>query len=173
MHRCYQLNMNAKVLPCHKLLLDKDVLCLALWSVKDRQSTTVTPGQSFATVVGPPPLISAAQLNVNSFYLKKLTGNIRICQGCRGSLRLADWRIPDPPHVVVARLERRPFRDPSGTLKTPSRASAAHYHARLWCVCAGDPSFTPTSLVIPTDLAVILSLQHHQLLELEFGLRVY
>ena len=30
MHRCYQLNVNAKVLPCHKLLLDKDVLCLAL-----------------------------------------------------------------------------------------------------------------------------------------------
>lgn len=54
--------------------------------ISQGQSTTVTPGQSFATVVGPPPLISAAQLNVNPFYLKKLTGNIRICQGCRGSL---------------------------------------------------------------------------------------
>ena len=55
---------------------------------------------------------------------------------CRGSLWVVDGSIPNPPNnIVVARLEKRPFRDQSGALKTPSRASAAHYHARLGCVC--------------------------------------
>ena len=97
-------------------------------------------------------------------------GNIRICQGCRGSVRLADGSIPNPPHdFVVARLEKRPFRDHCGILKTPYKQSAAHYHARLPCIRAGDPSFVPSSLVIPPDVAAGLSPQHHQLLSLEFG----
>ena len=36
--------------------------------INQGQSTPVTPGKSFASVVGPPPLISPAQLNVNPFY---------------------------------------------------------------------------------------------------------
>ena len=123
--------------------------------------------------LGPPPLISVVEQNVNPFYLKKLTGNIRVCQGCRGSLRLADGSIPNPPNdLVVARLERRQFRDSSGTLKTPSRASAAHYHARLACVRAGDPSFIASSLLIPADVGTVLTAQHQELLLLEFGLQI-
>ena len=130
-------------------------------------------GQGHSLTLGPPPLINVAKQNVNPFFLKKLTGNIRICQGCRGSLRLVDGTIPNPPHdIVVARLETRPFRDQSGNLKTPSRASAAHYHARLACVRAGDPSFIPSSLVISADIAMVLSTQHRELLLFEFGLQV-
>ena len=120
-------------------------------------------------------MISVAKQNVNPFYLKKLTGNIRICQGCRGSLQAADGSIPSPPYdIVVARLEKRPFRDQSGVLKTPSRASAAHYHARLACVRAGDPNFlTSTSaLVIPAVVAMVLTAVHQELLLLEFGLQL-
>lgn len=129
--------------------------------------------QGRAVTFGPPPLISVTKQNVNPFYLKKLTGNIRICQGCRGSLRAADESIPSPPYdIVIARLEKRPFRDQGGTLKTPSRASAAHYHARLACVRAGDPSFLPSALVIPADVAVVLTTLHQELLLLEFGLQL-
>ena len=118
---------------------------------------------------GPPPLINVTQPNMNPFYLKKLMGNIRICQGCRGTVRMADGSIPNPPHdVVVARLEKRQFRDQTGSLKTPYKPSAVHYHARLPCICAGDPSFVPSSLIIPPDVAALLTLQHHQLLRLEF-----
>ena len=61
-----------------------------------------------------------AQLNVGPFYLKKPTGNTQVGRGCGGSLRLADGCIPHHPYVVVvAHLERRTFRDQSGTLKTP------------------------------------------------------
>lgn len=114
-----------------------------------------------------------AEQNVNPFYLKILAGNIRICQGCRGSLRLLNGNIPDPSYdIVVARLEKRPYRDQSGMLKTPYRASAAHYHARLACVSAGDPSFIPYSLVIPPDVSVQLSLLHRQHLQQEFRMIV-
>ena len=35
------------------------------------------------------PLVNAAHdVNLNPFYLKPLAGNIRVCQGCRGSVRL-------------------------------------------------------------------------------------
>ena len=53
--------------------------------------------------------------NPNPFYLKFITGNIRICQGCRQSLRTSSGVIPDPPYnLVVARSEKRPYRDSSG-----------------------------------------------------------
>ena len=96
-----------------------------------------------------------------------------ICQGCRGTVRAADGSIPEAPYnVVVARLEQRPFRDSTGVLKTLSRPSAAHYHVRLTCIRTADPNFVPNSLVIPGDVASILTLQHQVLLRFEFGLQV-
>ena len=125
-----------------------------------------------SVTLGPLPLISVTK-NVNPFYLKKLAGNIRVCQGCRGSLRLVDGSIPTPLYdLVIVRLEKRQFMDQSGALKTPSRASAAHYRAHLACVRAGDPGFIASSLVIPADIAVVLTAQHQELLLLEFGLQI-
>ena len=83
----------------------------------------------------------APETNVYPFYLKPLAGNIRVCQGCRGSLRLSDGSIPAPPFdFVVARMEKWSFRDATGARKTPVRPSAAHYHARLACVHAAELS---------------------------------
>ena len=80
--------------------------------------------------------------NVKPFYLKKLTGNIQVCQGCRGSLRMADGSIPGPPYdIVVARMEQRPYPDHNGTLRTPTKFSASHYHVFLTCIQAGEPNF--------------------------------
>ena len=111
--------------------------------------------------------------NTNPFYLKKLSGNIRICQGCRGSLRLASGVIPNPPHdIVVARLEKRQYHDPSGVLKTPAKPSAAHYHPRLSCIKAANPTFVPVSLHIPSDIRLALSFEHIQLLQVELGVYV-
>ena len=130
---------------------------------------------------GPPPLISVAstqltspipqQVNVNPFFVKPLAGAIRICQGCRGSLRLADGQVPPPPfNMVIARLEMRPFRDSTGTLRTPSRPCAAHYHLRLACIRAADPNFISSTLTIPNDVALDLSSIHHEYLHVEFSL---
>ena len=55
---------------------------------------------------------STGPSNPNPFYLKFITGNIRICQGCRQSLRTSTGSIPEPPYnLVVARSEKRPYRD--------------------------------------------------------------
>ena len=37
--------------------------------------------------------------NPNTFYLKFIQGNIRMCQGCRNSLRSVDGKVP-PPHLI-------------------------------------------------------------------------
>ena len=57
------------------------------------------------------PLVNAAhEVNLNPFYLKPLAGNIRVGQGCRGSVRLSDGAIPAPPFdFVIACMERRSF----------------------------------------------------------------
>ena len=83
---------------------------------------------------------------------------------------MADRSIPND--VVVARLEKHQFRDQNGTLKTPYKPSAAHNHACLLCIRASDPSFVLLSLVIPPDVAAVLTPRHHQLLHLEFGLQI-
>lgn len=46
------------------------------------------------------------------FFVRFINGNIRICQGCRGSLRLPDGSIPGAPNdITVVRLEKRPYFD--------------------------------------------------------------
>ena len=102
------------------------------------------PSPSFS--LGPPPLIGIPlsnasffqQVVTHPFYLKVLAGNIHICQGCRGSLRLNNGAVPSPPlDLVIARMERQSYRDSSGVLRTPTRPSAAHYHLKLM-LCYGS-----------------------------------
>ena len=61
--------------------------------------------------------------NLHPFFVRFLIGNIRVCQGCRGSLRLPDGSVPSPPNdIAVVRLERRPYFDKSsGTWCQPQK----------------------------------------------------
>ena len=79
-------------------------------------------GSTTSALSEPPPLVSNFPCqNANPFYLKKLAGNIRVCRRCGGSLRSADGTVPSPPFdFVLAHLEKRQFRDASGTLKNSS-----------------------------------------------------
>lgn len=129
--------------------------------------STATPSPQLSV-----PSSSALALgNVNPFYIKPLVGNIRICQGCGGSLRLSNGSIPAPPfNIVVARMERRVYHDPSGAVKTPARPSACHYHFKLACIRAMEPNFIPTMLQIPVDFPGSVTTIHRQHLHKEFGL---
>ena len=41
------------------------------------------------------------------FFVRFIVGNIRVCQGCTGSLRLSDGSVPSTPNnIVIACLER-------------------------------------------------------------------
>ena len=35
--------------------------------------------------------------NTNPFYVNAIKGNIRVCRGCRGSLKYLDGSVPAPP----------------------------------------------------------------------------
>lgn len=110
-------------------------------------------------------------MNLNPFYMKFITGNIRTCQGCRSSLRVGNGQVPLPPHdLAIARAERRSFRNASGTLITPRKESNAHYHCRLECVKAVEPNFVSFSLRIPSDIHGQLKPVHREYLSKEFGL---
>ena len=53
--------------------------------------------------------------NCNPFYLKFITGTIRMCQGCRHTLRLADGTVLPPPNdLTITRAEILPYRVSSG-----------------------------------------------------------
>ena len=67
------------------------------------------------------------------FFVRFICGNIRTCQGCKGSLRLPDGSIPNPPYdIVVACLERRSYFDKScGEWCFPQRETNSHYHFKL------------------------------------------
>ena len=91
--------------------------------------------------------------NLDPFYLKFIRGNIRTCQGCRGSLRASDSSIPDAPNdLCIAHAEKRPYRDYPGVLVTPSTYKPSRYHAQLACIRAVEPSFMPHCLSIPPDI---------------------
>lgn len=98
--------------------------------------------------------------NVNPFYFKFISGNIRVCQGCKGSLKTTDNWIPTPPFDIAA---ARPFRDASGTLITPKRATVYHYHCHPQCAQAVEPHFINFCLLlVPADVKAKLTHVHKQ-----------
>ena len=113
------------------------------------------------TPVSVPPSFVSRSPNVNPFYVKFISGNIRVCQGCKGSLRLADYSVPLPPFdLAISRAERRQFRDNKGNLVTPRSEQAAHYRLSINCVKAVEPAFITQSLLVPHDVRPKLSAVH-------------
>jgi hypothetical protein len=100
-----------------------------------------------------------------------MNSRIKVCQGCRGSLKSGNGVIQHPPFDYwVARHERRQFTDRnSGHLLTRSRETAAHYHLRVACIKTEEPLFVPGSLQISDELN--LSPVHEAYLHAEFGIQ--
>ena len=126
--------------------------------------TVISAGQN------PTQSTCSIQPNTNPFYVRFIQGNIRMCQGCRSSLRLQDGSIPVPPFdMVIARAERKSFRDKNGELVTPRQEQTCHYHFRLDCVRAVEPNFVPMALQVPQDILPSLTVIHREYLRLVFG----
>jgi hypothetical protein len=125
-----------------------------------------------APVTSPTMQLSVTpQPNNNPFYVKFIQGNVRMCQGCKSTLRLADSTVPPPPFdLAIGRSERRQFRDKNGTLITPRQEQTCHYHLRLDCVISAEPTFVPKSLRIPQDILPLLTIVHREYLRLVFQL---
>ena len=95
-------------------------------------------------------------------------------QSVRGSLRTTDGGVPPSPYnLVIARAERcTAFRNTSGVLITPRRETICHYHCKLDCIRAAEPSFVPSSLSIPTDIRQPLDRIHVEYLQQAFGILI-
>ena len=106
------------------------------------------------------------------FFIRFIAGNIRMCQGCKTSVRLLDGSIPSPPHdIVVARLEQRQYFDKkSGEWCYSTKNSNCHYHAKLSCIVKVEPYFLPSSLQVPLELKQNLLPVHQEYLSNEFGI---
>ena len=130
--------------------------------------TVTTQGLTSANSLTTGTLVSC---NQNPFTLRFIMGNIRMCQGCRESLRPSDGSIPKEPYnLVVARAERRPFRDTCGNLVTPTSFSNAHYHMDLNCIRKADVYFQPHMLHISLEMSEQLTEMHKELIKFRLGL---
>ena len=122
----------------------------------------VSQNQVIGTFQSPKP-----STNTNPFFLRVIEGNIRMCQGCRTSLRNIDGSIPLAPYdFAIARFERRSFRDKNGEI----HEQTVHYHLKLACAMAVHPDFVPSRLLIPSDVLGKLNTTHLEYLRLVFGL---
>ena len=93
-----------------------------------------------------------------------------MCQGCRGSLRRLDGSIPQAPFdLAIARFERRPYRDKSGELRTPTREQASHYHLQPSSIQSVSPQLV---LSVPSDVQPRLTSVHKEYLRLMFKLQL-
>ena len=148
--------------------------CVSVHQSVTPQLPTTSSSNPPITIVCTPPQLSTSSMpilppNINPFYVKFIQGNIRMCQGCKTTVRLSDSSIPPPPFdLVVARSERRQFRDKNGTLVTPRQEQTCHYHLRLDCIIAAEPNFITHSLRIIPLLTVI----HQEYLRLMFKVTI-
>ena len=140
----------------------------AIGSIVTVSSSPMNAGAASTSLSGILPTV----YNSNPFFVRFIHGNIRVCQGCRSSLRSVDGSIPKAPFdLAIARFEKRPYRDKTGELKTPVREQAAHYHLKVACVQCASPQFRPISLTIPLDVSPLLTVTHREYLRLMFGIQ--
>ena len=111
---------------------------------------------------------------LNPHTLKFVCGNIRVCQSCRDSFRLADGSPRSPPlDLCVAHLGKRQYwNSTSNTWCVPSRETNSHYCARVVCIQFTFPTFIPSSLVVPEEVRAKLTDVHKDYLSREFSLHL-
>lgn len=108
--------------------------------------------------------------NQSAFTFKLITNRISKCQGCKGSLRMDDNSLPQPPNdLIICRMECRPFISPDGTVKVPSKPSASHYHFNSECLSVASSNFDPSAIVLPEVVKKNLKPEHYALLA-KFGI---
>ena len=108
---------------------------------------------------------------LNPHTLKFVCGNIRVCQSCRDSFRLADGSPRSPPlDLCVAHLGKRQYwNSTSNTWCVPSRETNSHYCARVVCIQFTFPTFI---LVVPEEVRAKLTDVHKDYLSREFSLHL-
>ncbi len=139
MYRIVCLSASPSIVQLQVLQMNTNATSMSsIFQINPHSSISSASQSAALTTPGMPP---SPTPNINPFYIKFISGNIRVCQGCKGSLRLNDYSVPMPPFdLVVSRAERRQFRDSTGILVTPRSKQAVHYHLNIQCFRAVEPS---------------------------------
>ena len=87
--------------------------------------------------------VSPQQHFTKPFFVKFLTKQIKICQGCRAGYQrdIEGNSLPPPYDIVIGHLERQQFCDRVTGLTRLSRETCVHYHVFLSCILAKHSSF--------------------------------
>ena len=108
----------------------------------------------------PPQRPPQLQYEANTCNLKFVSGNIRVCQSCRGTLRSSSGLLHSPPYdMCVARLGKRQYWISfMNEWCVPSKETNSHYCAGMACIQFSTPTFVSTSLVSCQKNLVLLLL---------------
>ena len=100
----------------------------------------------------PPALVSSNPHDRSPYTLCFITGNIRVCRGCRQ--KYTKPCIP-PMDLCVRHQEWQQFTRP-GASAAQVRYGNVYYHCNIPCIQARCPSFTADMLIIPAQIALQL-----------------
>ena len=139
--------------------------------------TSITVTQPFCSVSVPAAnhlpqrQTNPLQPQSNPFFVKFLSKQIRICQGCRSRYQrnLNGDPLPPPYDIIIGHFERQQYSDQVTGLTRLSRETCVHYHAFLQCIYAKFPDFQPTELSIPKEVFIKLNATHKSFLNDTFG----
>ena len=112
----------------------------------------------------PPPLVHYSPNSTESdspFELCFITGNIKVCRGCRQKYK----KPPVPPMDLCVRHQEWQEFMPTGSSSTQVRFGNVYYHVNIPCILTRCPYFSSDMLVIPPAIAMQLLPVHTQLLE--------
>ena len=104
----------------------------------------------------------------NPFRVHFITGNISICNGCKGKY---DKKLGPPNNICLQHEEWRTFTLP-GSSEKQSRFGNVYYHCSVACVMAVWPTFIPSSVLVPMEVQSKLLPEHKHWLYVTFGVSV-
>ena len=126
-------------------------------------SVTVGVPRQVCVPTYPPPLVHYSPSSTESdtlFELCFVTGNIKVCRGCRQRYE----KSPTPPMDLCIRHKEWQEFVPTGSASTQVRFGNVCYHVNIPCILTRCPYFTPDMLVIPPGIAMQLLPTHTELI---------
>lgn len=119
-----------------------------------------------------PPGFSTQPTNPNPFYLKFITGNIRMCQGCKGITEVCWFNHSRTPtrHMCCTCWEASIPRFLWKHFVSPTTYKPSYNHLALTYIQAVEPAFVSYSLKVPTDVQNLLSTDHKDFIWMQMGI---
>ena len=130
---------------------------------------TVRPLTSSSVPPFPPPFVPCSPMTSSAegspFILSFVTGNIRVCRGCRQKY----VKPAQPPIDLCVRHQEWHEFFPPGSSCAQMRFGNVYYHCNVPCIKARHPNFHPDMLIIQAIIAAQLLPVHSEYLSAHMG----